>query len=206
MADLKFSELPTVVAANLADEYPVVQGGVNVKILGSQILDLMRDNIVESFAGNPNGLVAGEQYQLLWDTTNVDLYICTTSGVAAVSVWTLIASSNFASFHWSNVTTTTQTMATNNGYISNNGSLVTLTLPEIVAVGARVAVVGNGAGGWKIAQRVNQIIHVGSSTTTTGTGGSIASTNRYDSVNLICTVANAEFVTEGGIQGIITVV
>ena len=43
---------------------------------------------------------------------------------------------------------------------------------------------GKGSGGWLIAQNANQQINYGSSPTTVGVGGSLASTNQWDSVTL----------------------
>jgi len=109
-------------------------------------------------------------------------------------------------FSWNEITGTSQTMTVNNGYIANNGGLVTLTLPSSSAVGDELAILGKGAGGWAIAQGSGQQIHVGSSATTAGAGGSLASTNQYDSIYLICTVANTTWTCEGAPQGIITIV
>jgi len=106
---------------------------------------------------------------------------------------------------WNDVTGTSQTMAVGNGYTANNASLVTLTLPATAAVGDRVSVTGYGAGGWRIAQNSGDIIHFGSSDTTTGATGRLDSTNRYDSIQLVCVVANDEWSTVGGPQGNITV-
>ena len=94
---------------------------------------------------------------------------------------------------WTSVTGTSQTMVVDNGYIANNASLVTLTLPTTAAVGKIVSVVGLGAGGWRIAQNASEIIHFGDTPTLTGTGGYIESTNRYDCVELICIVADTEW-------------
>lgn len=106
---------------------------------------------------------------------------------------------------WTEVTGTTQTAAINNGYILNNAGLVTLTLPSTAAVGSIVEAAGKGAGGWKIAQNASGIIHYGNVDTTTGTGGSLASVNRYDSIRLVCIVANNEWVVLSS-QGNITTV
>lgn len=95
---------------------------------------------------------------------------------------------------WTVVTGTSQAMAVNNGYVSNNAGVVTMTLPSTAAVGSLFSVAGLGAGGWLIAQNASQLIHLGSSVTTTGTGGSLASTNRYDSITILCVVANTEFI------------
>jgi hypothetical protein len=94
---------------------------------------------------------------------------------------------------WNEVTGTTQSMSVDNGYIANNASLVTLTLPTTAAVGKIVRITGKGAGGWKIAQNASGIIHFGNLDTTTGTGGYLQSSDRRDSIELICVVANNEW-------------
>lgn len=104
-----------------------------------------------------------------------------------------------------NVTGTSATLAAANLYVANNAGLVTLTLPASASVGDRIMIRGGGAGGWTIAQGSGQIIHLGSTASTTGAGGSVASSNRYDCVDLTCIVANTEFVCSG-VQGNLTVV
>jgi hypothetical protein len=96
-------------------------------------------------------------------------------------------------------------MAVNNGYIANNAGLVTLTLPDTAALGSIIEVVGKGAGGWKIAQNAGETIHFGNINTTTGTGGSLASTATYDAIRCVCTIANTDW-TVLSVQGVITVV
>lgn len=91
---------------------------------------------------------------------------------------------------WTNVTGTSQAISPDNGYVSNNGSLVTLTLPSTAAFGSVIQVTGLGAGGWQIAQNASQSINYGSVVTTTGTGGYLASSNKCDGVTLVCVVAN----------------
>lgn len=108
-------------------------------------------------------------------------------------------------FSWTVVSGTTQTMAANNGYIPNNGGLVTLTMPGTASVGDEIDVIGHGAGGWTIAQPAGVTINLGSSATTGGVGGSLSSTNANDAVALICTVANTNWAAYSVI-GNITVV
>jgi len=98
------------------------------------------------------------------------------------------------------VTGTTQAMVPDAGYVTNNAGVVTLTLPVTAAFGTAITVVGKGAGGWKIAQNASQLIHVGSAVTTTGVGGSLASTNQYDSIDLVCVTANTVWVAWGAPQ------
>lgn len=117
--------------------------------------------------------------------TNISI----TNGSGSIS----IAASGPGSFVWTAITSTSQTMVSNNGYIANAGTLLTFTLPATAAVGDLFEVGGLGAGGWKIAQNASQLIHFGNVTTTTGTGGSLASTNQYDSLRFICVVTNTTF-------------
>lgn len=92
---------------------------------------------------------------------------------------------------FSEVTGTSQAMLVNNGYILNNASQVTATLPATATVGDIVRVKGLGSGGWKIAQNASQYIRWDeSSITTTGVGGYLESTDDNDAVELICDVTN----------------
>lgn len=111
-----------------------------------------------------------------------------------------------AAFQWNVVTGTAQAISVFNGYIANNAGLVTLTLPATANAGQWFRVTGLGAGGWKIAQNAGQTIHLGSLATTVGAGGSLASTNQYDGIEVLCVVANTTWVVPGGPQGNITVV
>jgi hypothetical protein len=94
----------------------------------------------------------------------------------------------------SEVTGTSQSMAVNTTYIANNASLVTLTLPTTAALGEFVQVLGKGAGLFKIAQNASQVIRFVSSSTTTGTGGSLTAIERYDSITLKCITANTDWI------------
>jgi len=100
---------------------------------------------------------------------------------------------------WTEVTGTTVTLAADTGYIANNAALVTGTLPSTCAVGKVIAIVGKGAGLWKIAQNANQYIRFGSLTSTVGTGGYIAAVGQYDCLDLICTTADVGFTVRSSI-------
>lgn len=106
---------------------------------------------------------------------------------------------------WTEVTGTSQSASVGNGYITNNAGLVTVTLPTTAAVGSIVRVAGKGAGGWKVAQNASEVIHFGNVDTTTGTGGSLASTDTNDAVELLCIVADTEWMVLSS-QGNITIV
>jgi hypothetical protein len=107
---------------------------------------------------------------------------------------------------WTVVTGTTQAAAVNSGYIANNAGLVTITLPATSAVGDAVIVTGiNNNTGWKVAQNAGNQIFFGTSSTTSGTGGSLASSQTRDTVHLVCMTANATWNVVSAI-GNITVV
>lgn len=102
-----------------------------------------------------------------------------------------------ASFTWHQVTSATNPnpMIKENGYITtDNASLVVLTLPAVAAVGDTVRVLGQGSALWQVAQNAGQSIHLQNSTSTVGVTGSINATDRYDTVELICLVANTEWI------------
>jgi len=107
---------------------------------------------------------------------------------------------------WTEVTLGGPTqMEVNNGYIPNNAGVVGLTLPVTAILGDVIKVDGKGAGGWNILQNAGQTIHFLSQDTTSGAGGSLSSTNRYNCITLRCITSNTDFVVEA-ITGNLTVV
>jgi hypothetical protein len=146
--------------------------------------------------------------QLLIGSTGADPVPATITAGAGISVTNAAGSLTIAATGnspYTEVTGTSQAMVTNNEYTANNAGLVTLTLPATANIGDEVTVNGKGAGGWTIAQNASQLIHFGSSTTTTGTGGSLSSTNQWDTVKLKCVTANTTWVVQMAV-GNITVV
>lgn len=101
-------------------------------------------------------------------------------------------------FSWVDVTSGTQAIAINTGYVTDNATLVTYTLPATAVFGSVIRVVGGtlGAAGWKIAQNAGQQIDFGNMATTVGTGGYLQSTNEYDSVELVAIVGGASTIWE----------
>lgn len=86
-------------------------------------------------------------------------------------------------------------MVVNHGYIPTNVGLTTFTLPLVSAVGDEIEICGESAGGWRIAQNAIQYIIYNPNVSTLGVGGSISSSFRYDTVRLVCTVANRAWST-----------
>lgn len=109
-------------------------------------------------------------------------------------------------FTWNDVTGTSASMAVSNGYLSDNAGLVTLTLPATAVQFSTIKVSGYGAGGWIIAQNANQQIINGILSSTVGVTGSLASTNRYDAVELLATVGGASTIwkVQNGVGNITT--
>ena len=153
-----------------------------------------------SSAGVPTFIGPLTNGQLVVGSTGATPVAATLTAGANISVTNAagsitIASTGSASFAWNNVAASTQTLAVNQGYITNNGAtLVTYTLPASAIQGSVIRVSGFSSGGWTIAQNASQEIFFGNQHTTIGVGGSLSSSNQYDQVELLCTVANTSFV------------
>lgn len=128
--------------------------------------------------------------------------ISITNGAGSISI------SVTGAGNWVNQNSSTVTMAANTGYTINNGaSLVTLTLPATANQGDFVEINGSSAGGWLIAQTAGQQIFIGNQNTTSGVGGSLASTNLHDCIRLRSTAASGSTTwTVVSVIGTITVV
>lgn len=100
---------------------------------------------------------------------------------------------------------TSQSAIVNFWYSCNNASLITLTLPGTANLGDKVKITGKGVGGWKVGQNVGQQIHYGNLNTTSGTGGSIASINTFDCIELVCISVNTDWLVHNS-QGNLTIV
>jgi len=106
---------------------------------------------------------------------------------------------------WTREAGTPVTMAISHGYIPTNVALTTFVLPVTASVGDIIAVVGESAAGWVITQNAGQNIQYGNASTTVGVGGSIASSNRYDTIYIVCRVADVSFSVTSSI-GVLNVI
>lgn len=109
---------------------------------------------------------------------------CSTSG--AGSTLTI----NVA-WDWTEVTGVSVNAAVQNGYILNNAGLVTVNLPGTCAVGDEIRLAGKGTGLYVVDAPAGDTIHYGNQDTSAG--GTLTATNRYDSIHLLCTVADTEW-------------
>lgn len=107
---------------------------------------------------------------------------------------------------WTDVTSASMAMAVNNGYTANNPSTrINFSLPPTCPYGRVFKICGKNTGGWIVTQNANQTIHIGNQNTTTGITGSVASTNQYDAISLLCTVENTDFTAYDPPQGNLTI-
>lgn len=117
--------------------------------------------------------------------------ISVTNGTGSITI-----SGSGGGFTWTEVTGTTQQLAVGNGYIANNAALVTLTLPTVASLGDTIKVLGKSANFFRVAQNASQFINIVSVSTSVGVGGSLTSTEQFDSIELICTTANNGWLAE----------
>lgn len=88
--------------------------------------------------------------------------------------------------NWTNVVSLTQLMVGGQNYVANNAALVAFTLPVLSNFGDEIRVVGKGLGAWNISTNAGQNIRHGN----VNTAISVDAQNQFDSISLICTVAN----------------
>ena len=180
MSNEMITQLPTTTNANLTDILYAVQGYVSPTNPGTSVQETVQQLLSLITAG-----------------TNVS--------VAFTGGNLVISATGLAGIGWNLVTGTSATMIADAGYVANNSGLVTLTLPTLSAFGSIIYVKGLGAGGWQVAQNPGQQIIIGQTASTSGDTGYIASTAQYDTVILLCVVANTTWANLGAVQGVITV-
>jgi hypothetical protein len=153
-----------------------------------------------------DGVVYFDGTRLVTTAVGTATQVLTSNGAGVAPTFQAAGGGGAAYLTWTVVTGTTQAAVKANAYVANNAGLVTVTLPSTAAVGDTILVTGmNNATGWKIAQNASQLIHFGTLTTTTGTGGSLASTATYDNITVTCIVANTTWIAYNA-QGNLTVV
>jgi hypothetical protein len=105
--------------------------------------------------------------------------------------WVMVSSGSVpARFPWIDVTASTQLLAVQEGYITDNAGGVTYALPMTAIVGDIIRIAGK-LGMWTIDQNAGQQIDVGSASSSIGVVGSVSSTDPGDSVELLCIVGGA---------------
>lgn len=100
---------------------------------------------------------------------------------------------NPSGFAWTDVTGASQTLAINNGYITDRGGGVTYTLPSTASLGDTIKIVGK-AGLATITPNANQQILIASTSGAVGVTGTAVSNNAGDCIELVCITAGASCV------------
>lgn len=88
-----------------------------------------------------------------------------------------------------------QTAVVNNGYVTYNVALTTITMPLTGVFGDKVLVQGYGSGGWIIQANAGQTLIVGDASSSVA--GTIASTSPTDGIVLLCVVADTTWILFG---------
>jgi hypothetical protein len=92
---------------------------------------------------------------------------------------------------WNDNIATPVTLVVNQAFAANRAAgVVAYTLPATALFGQLIRISGV-QNGWTVAQAANQVIHFGNLSTTIGVGGSLASTHRRDTIEMVCVVAGA---------------
>jgi len=159
--------------------YPAttLQGDILYSSADNTIIVLAKDANATRYLSN-----TGVSNNPAWAQVNL------TNGVTGV-----LQAANGGLLAWTEVTDATVNLVGNSAYIMNRGTLITATLPATAAKGSVIKITGLGAGLFLIAQNALQSINFCSATTTVGIGGSLAATQAYDGVELVCVVANTTF-------------
>jgi len=97
-------------------------------------------------------------------------------------------------FDWIIVTDAAATLVSGQGVFANRGTLVTLTLPAVAALGDVFRVINKGAGFVKIAQNAGDTIQFSDHVTTAGVGGSLTATAVGDALEIVAIGVNEYYV------------
>ena len=126
--------------------------------------------------------------ELTVQTPGVAGTVLMSNGVALAPTW---QTPSLGVTAWTREAATPVATVINHGYIPTGGALTTFLLPATAALGDTIEIAGESAFNWVITQNANQQIQFGILATTIGVGGSLASTNAYDTVRIVCRVAGA---------------
>ncbi len=154
--------------------------------------------LVGAASNGVTNLGIGTNGQVLVGSSAADPVFATLTGTGGITfttgAGTLAINATGGGLTWSTVTVDAG-LTVNTGVVANKAGTLTMTLPASAALGDMIAITGiNTATGWKIAQNANQQIFMGTSSTTVGITGSLASINIRDTVYIVCVVAGASTV------------
>lgn len=145
-------------------------------------------------------LAVGSSGQVLVGSTGADPVFATLTGTGGITFTTgagsLAINNTAGGLNWT-IITADQTAAINTAYICNKGTVLTLTMPSTAAVGSVIAVMNiNIAAGTKVLSANPGQLNFGNSAATANTG-SFTSIALYDSLTMVCIVANTTWAVYG---------
>lgn len=122
--------------------------------------------------------------------------VLTSTGTGSLPAWqTIVAKS------WVDAATNT-VMVVGTAYLADSASQLTFTIPATCAKFAQFQVSGWGTGGFILQANTSQTIQFGNQVTSSA--GSITSSNQFDDITIVCTVANTSFkVIDGPIGNLV---
>jgi len=127
----------------------------------------------------------GSGYALATITAGANISV--TNGAGTIT----IAGGGSGGYAWSAITANQSAVVGQGYFVTANA--VDVALPATSAVGDSFQISLDGGTSWTISQAAGQQIFIGSSSTTAGVGGSLASTAQGDVVELVCRVADTEW-------------
>ncbi len=175
-------------SASDAKKYVTTQSIADLALTFKTIAISGQSDVVADSGTDTLTLVAGSNITL---TTNASTDTITIASSGSGGGMTMNAASG-----------TTQAAAVNNGYICTNAAQCNVTLPATAAVGDLVKVVSQGAGGIKVTANTGQTVKGLGDTTTSA--GSVTPAAQYDSIQLICVVANTTWVIDTFVSSLLT--
>jgi hypothetical protein len=174
---------------------PVVATGAGlVTITGGQVAAGTTTNVIrtDSLAANTYTIQV-QRSQAVGSSTVGDNGVChfnSSQFTVDSNGFVALVGGGTGGITWQTITAS-QTLGINNGYICiASGGNLSLALPSTSVVGALISIILDGSTSFTITQGAGQSIQLASRNTTTGTGGSLATTQQGDSVSMVCSVAN----------------
>jgi len=177
-------------AGNNEVDFDVTEANLTLQNLGGVLTAVKGGTGQSTFTKGDIFVATGASTLVKLAVGSNDQVLTADSGEASGTKWGTAPASLLP---WTEVGGTSQTMAVNNGYITINASLTTLTLPTTAAVGDVLRIVMRGTGIAKIAQGASQQIRYAGQFTTPGATGHLDSIIVDDAIELVCTIVNNDW-------------
>lgn len=157
-------------------------------------------SLVTSSSGVPAWTSSMTNGQMIIGSTGATPVSATLTPGVGINITNGAGSVTIASLPYTAITAN-QALAVSNGYFVTSGTL-SLSLPATSVIGDKIELTLAGGTSWTITQAAGQQIFIGNQNTTSGTGGSLASTANGDSVSLVCLTANTTWYVKSSMGNI----